>query len=120
MDVAFDHQRDGEAELAVPEPDLQLGEILRSVAELNLAPHQGRVHLVLVALEAHGRGPADAAAGCPQEGRAKQLGVGCTVASALKAFQWRLPCLCVAADVEIALDPGQKAVVELLETGDAG
>src|SRR5215472_17932950 len=74
MDVAFDHQRDSQAELAVPEPDLQLGEILGPVAELYLTPHQCLVHLVLVALEAHGRSPADAAAGCHKKAERSSSG----------------------------------------------
>jgi hypothetical protein len=61
VNVTLDDQGHGESELAVPEPDLELGEVLGSVAELRCPPDQGVVDLVLVALEAHGCGPTNAA-----------------------------------------------------------
>jgi hypothetical protein len=50
VDVALDDQGEGESELAVAEPDLELGEVLGSVAELCRPSHQSGVNLVLVAL----------------------------------------------------------------------
>jgi hypothetical protein len=49
MDVALDDQRDGVPELAVAEPDLELGEVLGPVTEVDQASDQGGIDLVLVA-----------------------------------------------------------------------
>ena len=49
MDVALDDQRDGVPELAVAEPDLDPGEVLGPVAEVDQASDQGGVYLVFTA-----------------------------------------------------------------------
>ena len=76
MDVTADDQRCQEAMLPTLVPDLDGGQILGPVAQVDPASDQGRVHLVLVAGEAHGRRPGHAPLGGPQEGGAQELGVG--------------------------------------------
>lgn len=100
-------------------PDLDPGQVLGPVAELDLATAQSRVGLVLVALEVDGSGPAHPPRFRPEESLPEPLGVGLAMAAALEAVHRRLLGLGVAAQIEVALGPGPEAVVEFLEAGHA-
>jgi hypothetical protein len=123
----------GELEEGVVEPDLDLGEIERIVAQIDGLAAQVSRDAVAVVVEGEGGGLGDLALIAVKECLAKLCGVdgtggsGGVLAEALgpsaqgrRAFEGSLASLGVELGMVDHLNPGQERFVELAEGGDRG
>ena len=120
LDVAADHKRDCTAEGAALPIHVQAGQVVWIEAQLHPAAHQRWIHRVALAGEGDRGGAAHPAQDRRSEGLPQQGGFHLTSRPPEEeAHQRHLARLGVLPEIAHLLGPGQEAVVQFLETGDA-